>query len=66
MGATVGPRKPSETTSRAVPSGAPRAIRDAGVRAALRNRRQRRLEEAGMQSLVRALAVQMSSSGRGG
>jgi hypothetical protein len=59
------PRKLPETTPRPLPAGAPRAIRESGVRAALRDRRRRRFEEAGMQSLVRALATQMPPPVRG-
>ena len=58
-------RKLSETTHRPVAPGAPRAIRESGVRAALRERRRRRFEEAGLQSLVRALATQMPPPARG-
>jgi phosphohistidine phosphatase SixA len=66
MGAQlVRPRKPSETTSRPSTSDVPPPLPESGVRAALRQRRQRRLEEAGMQSLVRAMAGQLSPSERG-
>jgi hypothetical protein len=56
----MGTRKPSEADSPTPP----RTIREAGVRAALQQRRRRRADEAGIQSLVRTLATQMSS-GRG-
>jgi len=58
------PRTQPEDTHRAAPGAIPRAIRESGVRAALRDRRRRRSEEAGMQSLVRALATQMPPAGR--
>jgi hypothetical protein len=57
-----------EATPRRAPDGgsdAPATIREAGVRAALRDRRRRRADEAGIQSLVRNLATQMGSD-RGG
>ena len=61
----MGTRKPSEVATRRAPDGdAPRPIREAGVRAALRQRRRRRADEAGLQSLVRTLATQLSA-GRG-
>jgi hypothetical protein len=56
----MGTRKPSEADSPTPP----RTIREAGVRVALQQRRRRRADEAGIQSLVRTLATQMSS-GRG-
>jgi hypothetical protein len=66
MGAQlVRPRKQSETTTRPSTPDVPRPLSESGVRAALRQRRQRRLEEAGMQSLVRAMAGQLSPSERG-
>jgi hypothetical protein len=55
-----------ETTSRPVPFDTPRAARDSSVRANLRQRRQRRLEEARMQALVRSLSVDASGPGRSG
>jgi hypothetical protein len=60
----MGSRKPSEAATSRAPEKAPRAIREAGVRAALRERRRRRADEAGLQSLVRALAADLPS-GRG-
>ena len=57
----MGSRKPSEAATSRAPEKASRAIREAGVRAALRERRRRRADEAGLQSLVRRLATEMSS-----
>ena len=48
----MGIRKPSETHARTDRD----TTREAGVRAALRARRRRRADEAGLQSLVRRLA----------
>jgi hypothetical protein len=58
----MGSRKPSEAATGRAPETAPRPIREAGVRAALRERRRRRIDEAGLQSLVRALAADMPSA----
>ena len=60
----MGPRKPDGEATRRASEQAPQAIREAGVRAALRQRRRRRADEAGLQSLVRALAADLPS-GRG-
>jgi hypothetical protein len=60
----MGTRKPDDAASRRTPYGEPGAIRETRVRAALRERRRRRVDEARFQSLVRTLATQMSS-GRG-
>ena len=60
----MGTRKPTEAAMRRVPDGVPTAIREAGVRAALKQRRRRRADEAGLQSLVRTLSTQMPG-GRG-
>jgi len=57
-------RKPTEAATRRAPDGVPTAIREAGVRAALKQRRRRRADEAGLQSLVRTLSTQMPG-GRG-
>ena len=54
----MGIRKPSETGTRTDRN----SIREAGVRAALRERRQRRADEAGLQSLVRRLAAETSEA----
>ena len=56
------PRKPSEKDPRTT---ARESRLDAGVRAALRARRRRRADEAGLQGLVRRLASE-TSSGSGG
>jgi hypothetical protein len=50
-------REPDEATSRRAPDGASDANRETGMRAV---RRRRRHDEAGIQSLVRRLATQMS------
>jgi hypothetical protein len=63
-GPFMGPRKPSEAATDRAPDKTARAIREAGVRAVLRQRRRRRADEAGLQSLVRALAAELPS-GRG-
>jgi hypothetical protein len=55
----MGTRKPAEAAARRAPADVPKAIPEAGVRAALRQRRRRRADEAGLQSLVRTLATQM-------
>jgi hypothetical protein len=61
----MGTRKPTEAATRREPDGAPTTtIREAGVRAALKQRRRRRADEAGLQSLVRTLSTQLST-GRG-
>ena len=57
-GLFMGTRKPTEAATRRAPDGVPTAIREAGVRAALK------LDEAGLQSLVRTLSTQMPG-GRG-
>jgi hypothetical protein len=56
----MGIRKPSETTARTSRD----TTREAGVRAALRERRRRRADEAGLQSLVRRLSTE-TAGGRG-
>jgi hypothetical protein len=48
-------RKPTETTDARTDRDSPR---EAGVRAALRDRRRRRAHEAGLQSAVRRLATE--------
>jgi hypothetical protein len=58
-GSFMGTRKPTEAATRRAPDGVPTAIREAGVRAALKQRRRRRADEAGLQSLVRTLSTQM-------
>jgi hypothetical protein len=58
------PREPDGAPTHRTPEDQPATIREAGVRAALRQRRRRRADEAGLQSLVRTLATQLSS-GRG-
>jgi hypothetical protein len=63
-GLFMGTRKPTEAATRRAPDGVPTAIREAGVRAALKQRRRRRADEAGLQSLVRTLSTQMPG-GRG-
>lgn len=63
-GRFMGMRKPTEAATRRAPEEAPRPIREAGVRAALKQRRRRRADEAGLQSLVRTLSTQLST-GRG-
>jgi hypothetical protein len=50
----MGIRKPTETDARTTRD----SIREAGVRAALRDRRRRRADEAGLQSAVRRLATE--------
>jgi hypothetical protein len=56
----MGTRKPTEAATRRAPDGAPTTtIREAGVRAALKQRRRRRADEAGLQSLVRTLSTQL-------
>jgi len=60
----MGTRKPTEAATRRAPDGVPTAIREAGVRAALKQRRRRRADEAGLQSLVRTLSTQLPG-GRG-
>jgi hypothetical protein len=50
----MGIRKPTETGARTDRD----SSEDAGVRAALRARRRRRADEAGLQSLVRRLATE--------
>jgi hypothetical protein len=57
----MGTRQPTEADTRRAPDSAPRPIREAGVRAALRSRRRRRADEAGLQSLVRRLSTQLSA-----
>jgi hypothetical protein len=53
-------RKPDEGPAPRPLDGAPEAIRgEAGARAALRKRRRRRADEAGLQALVRTLARRM-------
>ena len=56
----MGIRKPSETDARTSRD----TSQEAGVRAALRARRRRRADEAGLQSLVRRLATDLAG-GRG-
>jgi hypothetical protein len=56
----MGIRKPSETDARTSRD----TSQEAGVRAALRARRRRRADEAGLQSLVRRLATDFAG-GRG-
>jgi hypothetical protein len=63
-GSFMGTRKPTEAATRRAPDRVPTAIREAGVRAALKQRRRRRADEAGLQSLVRTLSTQMPG-GRG-
>jgi hypothetical protein len=53
---SMGIRKPNETDARTSRD----TRREAGVRAALRNRRRTRADEAGLQSLVRRLATEGS------
>jgi hypothetical protein len=62
-GMGMGPRKPDDGVTRG-PGAESATNREAGVRAALRERRRRRADEAGLQSLVRRLATEMSG-GRG-
>jgi hypothetical protein len=50
----MGIRKPAATDARTTRD----SIREAGVRAALRDRRRRRAHEAGLQSAVRRLATE--------
>ena len=50
-------RKPTKTDGRTTRD----TDREAGVRAALRDRRRRRADEAGLQSAVRRLATETSS-----
>jgi hypothetical protein len=50
----MGSRKPTETDARTDRD----SPREAGVRAALRDRRRRRAHEAGLQSAVRRLATE--------
>jgi hypothetical protein len=57
----MGPRKPDGEATRRAPAAASETIREAGVRAALRERRRRRADEAGLQSLVRRLSTEMSA-----
>jgi hypothetical protein len=60
----MGPRKPEGSATHRAADGERDTIREAGVRAALRQRRRRRADEAGLQSLVRTLATQLSGRGR--
>jgi hypothetical protein len=60
----MGTRKPKEAVTRRTPDDRTRPLREAGVRAALRQRRRRRADEAGLQALVRTLSTQLST-GRG-
>lgn len=60
----MGTRKPDGEATRRSPAAEAATDREAGVRAALRQRRRKRADEAGLQSLVRRLATDMSS-GRG-
>jgi hypothetical protein len=53
-GPFMGSRKPSQTDGRTDRD----SPREAGVRAALRDRRRRRAHEAGLQSAVRRLATE--------
>jgi hypothetical protein len=60
----MGSRNPDGEAARRVPATDAAANREAGVRAALRERRRRRADEAGLQSLVRRLSTEMAA-GRG-
>ena len=60
----MGTRKPTEAATRRAPDRVPTAIREAEVRTALKQRRRRRADEAGLQSLVRTLSTQLPG-GRG-
>jgi hypothetical protein len=53
-GLFMGIRKPSETAARTTRD----TPKEAGVRAAMRDRRRRRADEAGLQSAVRRLATE--------
>ena len=59
----MSPERPNDATARTEGDEGPRPIRESALRDALRQRRRRRIDEAGLQSLVRSLATETPPGG---